>query len=351
MQSHPNWILLETQIDVCIAIYINKRISKGAPKLLPKFSTRDMALLSLTLGNTHYHILGLYNDKHNTAINFLFNHINHLPHVHICSGDYNLHSPLWDSVLGVESPQAHLALVSALHGAMGHMLASPLNVVTHIPNNIRNQATIINLVWADSDIRTRVKVDATGQGLSDHALIEATLNTPEWSTLGTPTISRNSEAKAEMLQTLATELPSLLPSECYPLHILDPFDIPHLNTETSEAVARIYDCFQRTWNQLATPKQFCGQLAQFWTPELTACKCALQAATHNSTPPWQRNTTARKYSSHAHRHPDFMLQPNWLENHGPRKRRKWCNKLKVAIRKAHNKHWETHIWEISHDNK
>ena len=104
----------------------------------------------------------MYNDKHNTVIDFLFNHINHLPHVHICGGDYNLHSPLWDSILGVESPQSRLALVSALHGAMGHTLASPLNEVTHIPDNIHNRATVIDLVWSDSDLRTQVKVDALG---------------------------------------------------------------------------------------------------------------------------------------------------------------------------------------------
>ena len=85
--------------------------------------------------------------------------------------------------------------------------------------------------------------------------------------------------------------------------------------------------------------------------ELTACKRALQAATRNATPPWQRNTTARKYSSRAHHHPDFMLQPNWSENRGPGKRHKWRNELKVAICKARNKHWETCIWEVSHDNK
>ena len=279
-------------MDACIAIYINKRILGGAPKLLPKFSTRDTALLSLTLGDMHYHILGLYNNKHNTAIDFLFNHINHLPHVHLCGGDYNLHSPLWDSVLGVESPQAHLALVSALHGAMGHTLASPLNEVTHIPDNIRNRATVIDLIWSDSDLRTQVKVDALGRGLSDHALIDATIDTPEWSTLGMPTISRDSEAEIEMLQTLASELPLLLPSETYPPRILDPYDVPHSNTETAQAVTRIYDCFQRTWNQLAMPKRFCGRSAQFWTLDLTACKHALQAATRNATPPWQRNTTA-----------------------------------------------------------
>ena len=303
------------------------------------------------MGEKHYYILGLYNDKHNTAIDFLFNHINHLPHVHICGGDYNLHSLLWDSILGVESPQAHLALVSALHGAMGHTLASPLNVVTHIPDNIRNRATVIDLVWADSDLRTQVKVDASGQGLSDHALIEATLDTPEWSTLGTPTISRDSEAEAEMLQTLASELPPLLPSESYPPCILDPYDIPHLSSETSEVVTCIYNCFQHTWNQLTTPKWFCGRSAQFWTPELTACKHALQAATCNATPPWQRNTTVRKYSFRARHHPNFMLQPNWSENHGPGKRCKWRNELKAAVRKAHNKHWETHIWEVLHNNK
>lgn len=212
-QSHPNWVLLETQVDACIAIYVNKCITRGTPKLLSKFSMRDTALLSLALGDTHYHILGLYNNKHNTAIDFLFNHINHLPHVHICRGDYNLHSPLWDSILGVESPQTHLALVFALHRAMGHTLASPLNVITHIPDNICNRATIINLVWADSDIHTQVKVDATGHGLSDHALIKATLDTPEWTTLGLPTIARNSEAETDLLQTLANELLSLLPSE------------------------------------------------------------------------------------------------------------------------------------------
>ena len=46
-----------------------------------------------------------------------------------------------------------------------------------------------------------------------------------------------------------------------------------------------------------------------------------------------------------------MLQPNWSENHGPGKRRKWRNELKAAVRKARNKHWETRIREVSHDNK
>ena len=134
-----------------------------------------------------------------------------------------------------------------------------------------------------------------------------------------------------MLDTLASELPLLLPSDKYPPRILDPHDIPRSSLEAAEAVTRIYDCFQRTWNHLATPKRFCGHSAKFWTPELTACKRALQAAMRNATPPWQRNTTVQKYSSWARRHPDFMLQPNWSENCGPGKRRKWHNELKAAI--------------------
>lgn len=54
MQSHPNWTLLKTKRDTRIVVYINKKIISGSPKLLPAFSSRDTALLSLKLRANSY---------------------------------------------------------------------------------------------------------------------------------------------------------------------------------------------------------------------------------------------------------------------------------------------------------
>lgn len=174
------------------------------------------------------------------AVNFLFNHTNLLPYIHVCRGDYNLHSLQWDTILGVESPQAHITLIATLHSAMGHYLASPLDVITHIPDNVKSWAMVINLIWSDSDLCTKVHINTTGQGLSHHALINVEIATKPWSVL---------------LATLTKELPTLLPSECYPLGILDPHNVPTSWESVEQAVTHLYHLFQNTWNDLAVVNQ------------------------------------------------------------------------------------------------
>ncbi|PIL34384.1 hypothetical protein GSI_03159 [Ganoderma sinense ZZ0214-1] len=133
-QSHPNWTLLETQRDARVTIYANKRLVNATFSLHPAFCTRDVALLQLTLRkDTQYNILALYNDQHCTAIDFLHDHINSLPHIHLMGGDYNLHSRRWDTVYPTTSTATQLAKADALHGALGHNLISPPDVVNPHP--------------------------------------------------------------------------------------------------------------------------------------------------------------------------------------------------------------------------
>ncbi|PIL30328.1 hypothetical protein GSI_07512 [Ganoderma sinense ZZ0214-1] len=201
-QSHPNWTLLETQRDARVTIYVNKRLVNATFSLHPAFCTRDVALLQLTLRkDTQYNILALYNDQHCTAIDFLHDHINSLPHIHLMGGDYNLHSRRWDTVYPTTSTATQLAKADALHGALGHNLISPPDVVTHIPDNTSLHGTVIDLVWADADIHTTMQVRAAARGFSDHALLDVELETPPWSLpWRNPPLARAPKRKISSLQ-------------------------------------------------------------------------------------------------------------------------------------------------------
>ncbi|KAI1785250.1 hypothetical protein LXA43DRAFT_1066091 [Ganoderma leucocontextum] len=136
-QSHPNWTLLETERDARIAVYVNKQMVCATATIDSKIKSRDVALLRLRPDRTSdtINILGLYNDTQCTALEFLVDHINYLPAIHLCGGDYNLHGHDWDTVYPTTSTRHNLMLVDLLHGALGHRLLSPPDVVTHLPDN------------------------------------------------------------------------------------------------------------------------------------------------------------------------------------------------------------------------
>ena len=351
-QSHPNWTLLETQRDARVAVYVNKRLLKATFSLHPDFSTKDVALLQLTLReNLTYNLLGLYNDKHCVALNHILDKIHSLPHVHVMGGDYNLHSKQWDTLYPTTSPATSLAKVAMIHGALGHDLASPVDEVTHIPDNTNLQGTVIDLIWSNADIATKVSVRATARGLSDHAILDVDIATPEWSLLGDPTIKRGSDDEEVFLDELASALPELLPSEEYPpSDLFGIYPIPTDAATTAATATRLYEAYRSAWGANAKPKRYCGKSAQFWTNDLTTLRKEMHSTIRQTTPVWQRNSVKRKYGSNQRHHPDFHHNMARRAT-SPAPRKEARSKFKTALRRARNKHMETRIREISEESK
>ncbi|KAI1787686.1 hypothetical protein LXA43DRAFT_839120, partial [Ganoderma leucocontextum] len=265
-QSHPNWTLLETEHDARIAVYVNKRMVHATATIDSKIKTRDVALLRLRPDRTSdtINILGLYNDTQCTALNFLVDHINYLPTIHICGGDYNLHGCDWDTVYPTTSAHHNLMLVDLLHGALGHRLLSPPDVVTHLPDNKRLRGTVIDLVWLDVERDATMQVIANDRGFSDHAIIDVELQTTPWSSLGDPSVSRDSNAETDMLKSLETDLPHILPSHEYSSGIHNEHTVPTNAADVEASATRLFDLFITTWKSFATPKHFCGKSASWW---------------------------------------------------------------------------------------
>nr|VWO96354.1 Uncharacterized protein [Ganoderma boninense] len=170
-------------------------------------------------------------------------------------GDYNLHSRQWDTLFPTTSSQSNLAKVDALHGALGHNLISPPDVVTHMPDNINLRGSVIDLVWADADLTTSINIRGQARGLSDHAILDVKLQTPPWSLLGTPSITKGSDDEINLLAELAQSLSDILPSEEYPpSDLFGLYPIPYDPTTTLETATRLYQAYQDAWTSHAQPK-------------------------------------------------------------------------------------------------
>ncbi len=271
-QLHPAWFLVEPRKDARVVCHVSRRLANAVISLDPAINHRDCMLLLVRLEPTHdpVAILNIYNDRDNSAVEYLADHAHSLPVIDIAGGDYNTHSTVWDPAYPPD-PMTRTGEVLDLHARLGLRLLSPPGVPTHFPHRANFRPTVIDLVWIPDDRPHelyRIRVAEQERGLSDHAVIHAHIPAGEWSYEGQPSIAPKSEAEGAFIASVRDSVRTLLPTE---LSLQSTDDL-------QTAVNTLFACVQDAWSTHATPTVICDKSKLWWNRDCTDARKALNTA-------------------------------------------------------------------------
>ncbi|KAI0720225.1 Endonuclease/exonuclease/phosphatase, partial [Cerioporus squamosus] len=263
-QVHPAWILMETRTPARVCAYVNRELNELRPQLCSHVvDHRDMILISLTIDKQVHYLLNVYNDEHSTALTWLQEHAGELPPLDLVVGDFNLHSTMWEPDAPHESPRA-LDLVNLMSG-IGLGLVNADGAPTHRPHNAALRSTVPDLIWAPTDRIAsdglRVRVDLTGRGASDHAILSTTLRVGWWQKTLPPSIKRKSDAEKAFLRDLVDSVARV------------PVDVDSI-IGVQRTCDAIMEAVQAAWDAHATSPRITSRSRHWWSDR---CKAALSA--------------------------------------------------------------------------
>ncbi|KAI0326298.1 hypothetical protein GY45DRAFT_1224315, partial [Cubamyces sp. BRFM 1775] len=273
-QLHPAWQLVENGKDARVVCHVNRRLSKAIVTLDASIKHRDCMILSVRLEAEQdpVVILNVYNDRDNSAVQYLTDHAHELPAIDVAGGDYNTHAPMWDPDYPPDSNE-RVGEVTELHARLGLRLLSPVGVPTHLPHREDLRSTVIDLVWVPDDRSEElynIIVDAEGRGLSDHAVIHVSVPAGLWPYQGEPSIAPGSDAEKRFVEAILNSVEFCLPA-----------DTPLETDEDARlAVDILYECIREAWNDNATPTKICSKSRLWWDETCSAARDALNSARH-----------------------------------------------------------------------
>ncbi|KAI0628496.1 Endonuclease/exonuclease/phosphatase [Trametes polyzona] len=261
-QLHPAWKLVETRKDARVACHVSRRLVNAVVSLDASVAHRDCTLLLVRLAEEQapIAILNIYNDRANSAVEYLADIVHSLPPIDIAGGDYNTHASVWDSKYPEDSA-ARVGEVLDLHARLGLRLLSP-------PDPAH---TVLDLVWVPVDRPPElysVRVALDGRGLSDHAVIYTTIPARDWSLEGPPNIAPKSAAESAFLSDIRAAVHARLP--------------PGVDV-SSEAGLRavvdtLFDCIRDAWAAHAKPVVICDKSRIWWDRSCTEARDCLEEA-------------------------------------------------------------------------
>ncbi|KAF8701254.1 hypothetical protein AX14_000508 [Amanita brunnescens Koide BX004] len=192
---HKAWICVDRRLaspDSTVAIYINKCLSNSY-QLFP-------------LEGHDFTIVNIYNRpvRRNAAVELLLKVVHTLSNLAVVQGDFNLHSPLWDSSVQKGSETA-LALHIALSEA-GMNLMNDEDEPTW--SNGRGSTSIIDLLFVSNRLcalEPLIETSLDNRGRSDHALITCLFGS-QLPRPGKAFIAKDSEEEDEFCLFLGTIL-------------------------------------------------------------------------------------------------------------------------------------------------
>ncbi|KAI0629880.1 Endonuclease/exonuclease/phosphatase, partial [Trametes polyzona] len=268
-QIHSAWSLIEARKNARVACHVSRRLVNAVVSLSAAVDHHDCMLLPVRLDAEQepIAILNIYNNQHNTAVEYLAVIINALPPIDIAGGDYNTHSHVWEPRRVQVDSAAQIGEVLDLHAHLGLRLLSPVGV----PIDERPKPSVLDLVWVPNDRPPQlftICIVKDERGPSDHFVIHVTIPTREWSLEGPPDISPKSEAEKAFLSNIhdsvATRLPPGLP--------LDSAD------DLCAAVDVLFECVWVAWDAYARPIVLCDKSRLWWDESCSAARNALNDA-------------------------------------------------------------------------
>ncbi|KAF8660927.1 hypothetical protein AX14_007307 [Amanita brunnescens Koide BX004] len=214
---HKAWVCVDRRLafpDSAIAMYINKRLTSSY-QLFPVEKAnihQDVLFLCLKhnfLKGYDFTVCNVYNrpGAKNAAVNSFLQALPSFTDLAVVEGDFNLHSPIWDSNVIKGSPTA-LALYANLSEAGLNLMNDEFHPTW---TNRRGSESVIDLLFVSDRIiggEPVVEVSLDTRGRSDHAILTCLFGS-QISRPGKPYIAKESEEEEEFCFFLGSALASL----------------------------------------------------------------------------------------------------------------------------------------------
>ena len=214
---HKAWICVDQRLaspGSAIAIYVNKRLT-ASYQLFPVEKPhihQDVLFLCLKhsfLKGYNFTVCNVYNrpGTRNAAVTSFLQALPSFTDLAVVEGDFNLHSPLWDSAVSKGSPMA-LSLYEGLSEAGLNLMNDEYQPTW---TNRRGSESVIDLLFVNDRLLSCepfVEVALNNRGRSDHAILSCLFGS-QLARPGKPYITKDSEEEDEFCFFLGSALASL----------------------------------------------------------------------------------------------------------------------------------------------
>ena len=214
---HKAWTCVDRRLafpDSAVAIYVNKRLTSSY-QLFPVERDdihKDVLFVRLKhnfLKGHDFTISNVYNrpGARNAAVSSFMQALPMFTDLAVVEGDFNLHSPIWDSDVSKGSTTA-LALYSCLSEAGLNLMNDEYQPTW---TNKRGSESVIDLLFVSDrllNLEPVIEVSLDGRGRSDHAIITCLFGS-QIARPGKPYIAKDSEEEDEFCFFLGSALASV----------------------------------------------------------------------------------------------------------------------------------------------
>ena len=214
---HKAWVCVDRRLaspESAVAIYVNKRLTNSY-QLFPVEKTnihQDVLFLRLKhnfLKGHDFTVCNVYNrpGTRNAAVASFMQALPSFTDLAVVEGDFNLHSPMWDSNVTKGSPTA-LQLYLSLSDAGLNLMNDDYQPTW---TNRRGSESVIDLLFVNDRLLScepLVEVSLDGRGRSDHAILSCLFGS-QLAKPGKPYIAKDSEEEDEYCFFLGSALASL----------------------------------------------------------------------------------------------------------------------------------------------
>ncbi|KAF8677861.1 hypothetical protein AX14_004770 [Amanita brunnescens Koide BX004] len=214
---HKAWVCVDRRLafpDSAVAIYINRRMT-ASYQLFPVEKAdihQDVLFLHLRhnfLKGHDFTVCNVYNrpGARNAAVTSFMQALPSFTDLAVVEGDFNLHSPLWDSSVSKGSPTALTLYVSLSEAGLNLMNDEYLPTWT----NRRGSESVIDLLFVSDRLLSCdpfIEISLENRGRSDHAVLSCLFGS-QLARPGKPYIAKDSEEEDEFCFFLGSALASL----------------------------------------------------------------------------------------------------------------------------------------------
>ncbi|KAF8691572.1 hypothetical protein AX14_002779 [Amanita brunnescens Koide BX004] len=214
---HKSWICVDRHLafpNSAVSIYVNKHLTASYqlfPVEKPQIH-RDILFLRLKhnfLKGHDFTVCNVYNrpGARNAAVTSFLQTLPSFTDLAVVEGDFNLHSPLWDSAVSKGSPMA-LSLYENLSKASLNLMNDEYQPTW---TNRRGSESVIDLLFVNDRLLSCepfVEVALDSRGRSDHAILSCLFGS-QLARPGKPYIAKDSEEEDEFCFFLGSALASV----------------------------------------------------------------------------------------------------------------------------------------------
>ena len=310
---HPAWTCVSKFSSFPssqVAIFVNRRILQEFAIFMDPLSFPNPNIIDLRLtrivDNTSATVVCLYNppSSKNSAIYDLVRAIPQRPDLALIQGDFNLHSPAWDSRVQDHNDLTE-ELLNVLTQAQLNLLNDPQEPTWFHPK----RTSVLDLLFVHSRLLQHnnhtLIVDRPGRGQGDHAIIHFNFDR-EWTWRSEAYIKPGSDEESAYIATISSA-------------IKEGAAASHLTVE--RIFDDIYQCFHSAWEKFSRRPKANSNPTMWWTDACQEAKdCLRYDRSRNARNAFK--STIRAAQSEYFRHKlEGMRKPweglSWTRNRRP----------------------------------